>query len=268
MYLELELAEGERLTGLEVRANERRESVKLPTLDVDLENIDVLMAVHRQERAQRVHRRRVVRPVCIASRKAVRCKVRATEERGVVRDLRPEALNGEVVPPDLAVRGAREEVALEGGLVVDADGVDDTRLLGLEALEAADPLAAIAERTDALDGVRAGERGGDKVPDSVGRPGLRVRGKPGTTINSCQLEERWVDGLTHIMIFSRVGPNFSMRPWRSRSVRWYVRSDDARRSSNALPCMPKPSAPSGGGGACWDARRRKVARRRKPVKSA
>ena len=56
--------------------------------------------------------------------------------------------------------------------MIDADGVDDAVLLASYAFEAADPLAAVAEGADALDGVRAVEGSGDVVPDGVGRPGV------------------------------------------------------------------------------------------------
>lgn len=52
------------------------------------------------------------------------------------------------------MRGAREEASLEGGLVVDSDGVDDARPLRLE-------------RSDALDGVQADECGGGMYSQTV-----------------------------------------------------------------------------------------------------
>ena len=62
--------------------------------------------------------------------------------------------------------------------MIDADGVDDAVLLASYAFEAADPLAAVAEGADALDGVRAGECGGDEVPDGVWGPGVLVGREP------------------------------------------------------------------------------------------
>ena len=57
----------------------------------------------------------------ITARERVRCKVSAAKERGVVGNFGPEALNRKVVAPDFAMCGAREEVPLERGLVVDTD---------------------------------------------------------------------------------------------------------------------------------------------------
>lgn len=176
--LELQLAERQRLAALDVRPDERGERLELPRLDVDLEHVDKGVAVEREQARERVHLVLVVRPVRVRAREPVRLEVRAVQQRGHVLHLGPELVHGEVVAPDAAAGRAREQLGLERGLVVDADGVHDAVGLGCDAREAAHPLAAVAERADALDLVRAVEGRGEEVPRSVRRPRLLVGREP------------------------------------------------------------------------------------------
>lgn len=131
--LELQLAERQRLARVDVRLDERGERLKLPGLDVDLEDVDERVAVHAQERRKRVHLVRVVGAVRVLAREAVRLEVRAVQQRRHVLHLGSELGDGEVVAPDAAARGALEQLGFERRLVVDADGVDDAVVLARDA---------------------------------------------------------------------------------------------------------------------------------------
>lgn len=74
-------------------------------------------------------------------------------------------VNGSIVSPDLAV-GTVEHLALEAGLVVDTERVEDALGAGLLLVQAhtADPLATVGQGSHALDVVGADEGGGEVPP--------------------------------------------------------------------------------------------------------
>ena len=176
--LELELTERQRLAIVHVRFHQCGQRLELPALDVDLEDVDVIMAVHRHQALERIHLVLVTGAVGVRTCKSERLEVRTVEERRLVLDLGAKRLNREVVPPDLAIVRAVEELSLERRLVVDTDGVDDAVRLVRHAREPTDPFAAIPERTDPLHLVRAVECSREEVPDGVWRPGVPVWREP------------------------------------------------------------------------------------------
>lgn len=101
----------------------------------------------------------------VARAERVREEVGERGEGGVLRELRAEAVDAEVVAPDLAVGRTREEGGLEGRVVVDTERVDDTWCAFLDdAVNTAKPFSTVPDMTDAFDAMWAIERRIEEVP--------------------------------------------------------------------------------------------------------
>ena len=162
MDLELQLAERQRLPARNVWTQQRRQRLKLPALNIDLQDINVRVPVLLHQRLKGVHLRGVLRAILVLPSESNSMEVRPV--RLGRRDLGTKRLDAEVVPPHLAVRRAVEDLRLERRLEVDPERVHDAVRLLRDAREAAHPLAAVAERAEALDLVRAVERRREEVP--------------------------------------------------------------------------------------------------------
>ena len=115
--LKLELAEGKGKARRDVRLDEGGESVELPALNIDLEDIDMGVTILLHESLEGVHGRVVVGAVLVLAAQAEGVEVGSVHEtRG---NFRAEGLDAEVVTPDLTVLGILEDLRLEGRLVVD-----------------------------------------------------------------------------------------------------------------------------------------------------
>ena len=106
MDLKLKLAERQRLAAVHVRLEDGSEGLEFPAFDVDLEDVDVGVAVELHEAGESVHGGGGCVLMVVLACQAERLEVSASEEGRVVLDLWAEAGDGEVVAPDLAAAGA------------------------------------------------------------------------------------------------------------------------------------------------------------------
>ncbi len=162
MDLKLQLAERQRLPARNVWAQQRRQRLEFPALNIDLQDINVRVPVLLHQRLKGIHLRAILRPILVLPSEPNSMEVRPV--RLGRRDLGAKRLDAEVVPPHLAVRRPVEDLRLERRLEVDPERVHDAVRLLRDAREAAHPLAAVPERAEPLDLVRAVERRREEVP--------------------------------------------------------------------------------------------------------
>ena len=93
MDLKLKLTEGKGLSAIHVRFKDGCEGLEFPALDVDLEDVDVRVAIHLHETRESVHGRlgRVIMVVCAGE--SIGLKVSTGKESGIVLDFRAEAVD-------------------------------------------------------------------------------------------------------------------------------------------------------------------------------
>lgn len=162
-------------------AEERSKRCKLSALDVNLcdgdqcvrcvattathlQKVNEAVPVERHECRERVRRRVRACAVAVAVAEGVREEMRASVERRVCGNLRAERGDTKVVAPHLAAGCGAQQRGLEGRLVVHTEGVDHAVRLPRDALESANPLAAVAQCADALDAVRTLVGRDEEVP--------------------------------------------------------------------------------------------------------
>lgn len=95
----------------------------------------------------------------------VREEMGGLEELGDGLDLWAPFVHAKVVPPNLAVWCTLEEGSFEGGIMINAEGVDVAWFtLSCDPLNPAKPFPAVAEVANALDTMRTVESSDVEVP--------------------------------------------------------------------------------------------------------
>lgn len=156
------------------------QSIKLPSFNIDLEDIDMGMSIKLHERLEGIHGRCVVGTMPVGARQSEGLEMGAVGKR--LGNFRPEGLHAKIVAPDFTVLGILQNLSLKRGLVVDSKGIDDAIWFLLHTRDTTNPFPAVSKSPESLNLVWAIERCWEVVPNGIRRPRCFVRRKNGNVL--------------------------------------------------------------------------------------
>lgn len=156
------------------------QSIKLPSFNIDLEDINMGMSIHLHERLEGIHGRCVVRTMLVRARQSEGLEMGAVAKR--LWNFRSEGLYTEIIAPDLTVLGILQNLSLKRGLVVNSKGIDDAIRFLLYTRDTTNPFPTVSKGPEPLNLVWAIERCWEEVPNGIRRPRCLIRRENGNVL--------------------------------------------------------------------------------------